>query len=63
MHLGFAHDAIRKPNPSKTFEFSPAAFAIELTQARNVTNRTAYGDGLDIGDFADYLHVYGADRQ
>ena len=61
VYLGFAEGVVGKAHDGDVFDFSPAASAVELSQAGNLSNRTAGGDSFDVGDVADNLkpHMMG----
>jgi hypothetical protein len=53
-----AERVVGKANRRHTLEFSPAAFAVRFSQARNLPNLTADGDSLDVSDVTDNLELH-----
>ena len=47
--------AVRQTNCGLPFEFSPAAYAVKLSQARHISNRVSNRDGFDASDLSDDL--------
>jgi hypothetical protein len=48
MYLSGVHRSISQAHDSNAFQLSPVAFAIVLTQARQVADRTANCDWFDV---------------
>jgi len=58
MNFSSAYRTIPQPYQGNPFEFSPAAFAVLLTQARQVTDGPFNRDGLNVGNLSDDFEVH-----
>jgi hypothetical protein len=58
MKFDLPYPTISKSDCGNTLEFSPTAGAKLLSQASNLTNRTADRDSLDICNFAEDFKVH-----